>query len=1115
MAAATSELGPARWLFAVASAGAAMSAAAADAMFLAELGPGSLGEAVAASSALLAVVLAVVGGLADRLDRRRLLAGLALASTLVLVGLALAAAVAPRVAAIAALIAGKQLAAATDLALWVAIGERLDARRSRRALPALAAAGGAGAAVGGALVVPLAELAGARGVLVAAAALLAVAAALALRLPATRAIARGARVARGAGEGALQVVALIGRAWRDGARAVRDQPLARQLAVVVLVAGAFGSLAYFALGVEATATADSSAELAALLGGVRAVGQLVTLGVQLAIAPRLLARLGTGSALLLAPAVALIAGLGLVAAPVLAVAIALQMSSRVLDAGIETPAERLAQTLLPAAARGRVAGVLDGTAKRAGAVAGGLLAAALAGLPLAFAAAVAGCAALWLAAAWRLARRLPQLAVAQVAQAAHVRRGGAGDGGLAEGPALDARAAGLLARELAGPHPARAAELFADLDAAGRLDARSALLAAATGGAPAWPSLVRVLARHPRPAAPEHGPALFAAAPRGGASARSVRGAEAAVRAIGLAGGVAPAELARLADGAGPGLALTAAVAAQRLAGDDPLPALADAARGEGEAARAAVAELVVELAGAGVAARAFEVARVALRALRRDRGAPGDRAAAFGALARWAEVATPDAVRGAERALLRSELAELARACIDRAASQLAPAHALTSLVRAPADDASALEVAAALRALGVLLADEPAPALDDIRRMTLALGEPDDDVRAAAEEALVGLGAAAASELVAAVAFGRRRARDRAAALLAELPVTPAALDALIADELGGLGETRAALAGLAATAATDALLVRRLDERLREIAHTVLLLVAARRRSPAIARAAVAWGTARGRHERARTLAVVEAALPRALVSPLVDAVDELAPAERATALRRTGAAIPNRDHVIRGELAGRDRLARALALHALEPAGRGEHRDTIAAAARAEAERASPAALLRRLHAAAADPSPTTHPAPGGVDMPSRIESLIAIGRVPLFASLSTRQLADVAERARWISLAAGGVVVGAGDVLDALVIVDDGELALGERRFVRGEVVDELACVAPQPVARDLRAVRATRAVRLERADFEELVDDVPGLAAAICRALGERARRADDASYHSPLVSRA
>ena len=143
------------------------------------------------------------------------------------------------------------------------------------------------------------------------------------------------------------------------------------------------------------------------------------------------------------------------------------------------------------------------------------------------------------------------------------------------------------------------------------------------------------------------------------------------------------------------------------------------------------------------------------------------------------------------------------------------------------------------------------------------------------------------------------------------------------------------------------------------------------------------------------------------------------------------------------------------------------------------------------------------------------MPSRVETLIALGRVPLLAALTTRQLADVAERARWVHARQGSVVITAGDLVDALIVVEDGELALGERRIVKAEAVDELACVAPQPVPHDLVAVRAARLIRLERPDFEELVDDVPGLAAAICRALGERARRAEDRGYRSPLTSRA
>ena len=142
------------------------------------------------------------------------------------------------------------------------------------------------------------------------------------------------------------------------------------------------------------------------------------------------------------------------------------------------------------------------------------------------------------------------------------------------------------------------------------------------------------------------------------------------------------------------------------------------------------------------------------------------------------------------------------------------------------------------------------------------------------------------------------------------------------------------------------------------------------------------------------------------------------------------------------------------------------------------------------------------------------MPSRVETLIALGRIPLLASLTTRQLADVAERVRWSHPRAGTILVTAGDIIDALIVVDDGELALGDRRIGKAEAVDELACVAPIAAAADLRTVRAARLIRLDRVDFEELVDDVPGLAAAVCRALGERARRAEDAAYRSPLISR-
>ena len=1078
-------------VFALASAGAAMSAAAADALFLAEIGPSHLGHAVAASSALLAVVLAVVGGLADRLERRRVLASLSFVSAVVITALAALTIVAPRGSAIALLVGGKQLAAATDLAFWVVIAERIDARRSQRMLPLLAALGGAGAAVGAGLVVPLAAAVGARGVLVASAAALVLAGFGASRLSATRRVA--APPAR--------VGALIARSWRDGARAVRRHPLANHLAMVVAAAGVFGSLAYFALGVEVAARGSSTAEIAALLGAVRGIGQLITLAVQLFVAPRLLASFGTGRALLIAPLVAVAAALGLVVAPILAVAIATQMSARVLDASVETPAEKLAQTLLPTIVRGRVAGFLDGTAKRAGAVVGGVIAAVLATSPTAFYVVTACAAAVWLLAASRIARELPALAVEHVAEADARTRADAG-------AIVDDRAVQMVLRELEGARPERAAEVLARLHDQGRIDAVAPLAKAAIqgGSPPLWRALIAVLD------APSevHGPALLEAA-----QAATTRTRELAIRAVGLAGGV-PADSFEQWRGANiePAVALAAECARLRRLGDAEarIAELAAAVRlgSADDGARAAIEELAVEIRR-GLAAsdidHALEAARHLTRALRRGRGDPPSRTAGFMALIQIVEWAQDR--RSAELSLLRADLLELVRERVEQGASKQAPDTALVSLVHKTTSTDDAAEVAAALRLYGDLLEGTDAVEPDDLRRVARALGEPDDDVRVAAEEALAGLGPAAAGELINTAAWGRRRARDRAAALLADLPVTPVTIDRLVDAELDQLEQTAAAIAIL--TQPGDELLARRLDERLREIAHTVLLLVAARRRSRPIARAAVAWRHARAGQERARALAVIEAALPRALVGRLVEAVDDLTPADRAATLAAANIERPERDAVMRAELAGRDRLSRALVLHALDSSGRSAHRDAIVKAAQAEALAASTTDLLRRL---TTNTPPADKLEEGTSDMPTRVETLIALGRVPLLASLSTRQLADVAERARWVTAREGSVLITAGDPIDALIVVEDGELALGARTIVKGEVVDELAPVAPVATTADLRVTRAARLIRLERVDFEELVDDVPGLASAICRALGERARRGEDGSYRSPLASR-
>ncbi len=1081
----------------LANAAAAMAGVGADALFLVHVGSRYLGWALAGSSLLVVAVLAMVGGATDRRSRSAVLTAVAAVGAVAAAVVAALAVVAPAVAGAIAVVLLKQIQTAVDLVVWVVLAERFDARQSARLVPVWAAAAGVGSALGGLVAVPLATVGGPAAELVAAAVCWAVVGLL--------------RIGEG---GRLGAVSRARVGWADGARAVARYPLARRLAVLVAAAGGFASLAFYVLGATAAREITDADALASFLGGFRSIVQVITLLVQLTIAPRLLARVGVAGSLLIAPIAAVLVGAGEAMIGTLVFAALLQGQARLLDAAIETPAEKLAQNLLPVAVRGRIAGFLDGAAKRMGAVVGGVLAAVLAGTPTALAIVTLAVAGTWLAGALALRRRLPALAVAALTAAPPRPEREDDDDAIAV--ASDAVITGLI-DELGGEEAARAAEILARLHARGRIDAIGPL-AAAAAAAPASQraGVLAALGAATEARVPDRGAAVRAigralaalrssgpieddgrelhppqrrsnsttnppGAARGPGAARDDDPArtEALVRALGVvADRDAPAALAALAEvaaaGPPPAVAIAVAIATARVRGDaDAIDRAIDLALDDdARAVRVAGArDLRVEVVGASARARVLDRGHRLVRVVRRPRRLDDEtRAQALLALARALRALGP-APREAEHVLLDAEVMALARELAD---------------LREPETRAPAPVAAAALRVLAAV----PDPTdVETARLFAAALGDADDDVRDAAEAGLAGLGAAAIGHLVTIADFGRRAARDRAVALLGDLPVTGAELDRLLDAELEQLDRTCAHL-GLLADLGGGAV-ARRLDERAREIAHTVLLLCAARLRSRPIAAAARVFARAPDVAVRARALAVIDAALPRALVARLVHAIDDLPAGERGqAAAERLGEAAPDRERAIRAELAGGDRLARALVLHALDADDRAIHRDAIAAAATQAAAAANPLALLRRINDADE----------GERDVPTRVETMLILGDLPLLAQLTARQLADLAAPAAWRSARPGDVVVAAGEPLDALVVVAEGELGMGASRFGRGQAIDELAWFAPTTVIDPVIAIRATRFVRIERLDFDELVDDVPGLAAAVCRVLGSRAR---------------
>ena len=114
-----------------------------------------------------------------------------------------------------------------------------------------------------------------------------------------------------------------------------------------------------------------------------------------------------------------------------------------------------------------------------------------------------------------------------------------------------------------------------------------------------------------------------------------------------------------------------------------------------------------------------------------------------------------------------------------------------------------------------------------------------------------------------------------------------------------------------------------------------------------------------------------------------------------------------------------------------------------------------------------------------------------EALFASHLNALFGELGPRLLEFARERAEWVSLPAGEVLMRQGERGDAAYLAVSGRLRVyiadeaGRQRMVRemgrGELIGEISLYTGEPRTATVVAVRDTVLVRLERAQFEELL----------------------------------
>ncbi len=834
----------------------------------------------------------------------------------------------------------------------------------------------------------------------------------------------------------------------SGMTVLRERPLAKWLAILVASAGVFAPMMYYLLSVTAAAEFGSEVELAGFLGRYRAIVQGGALIVQLALVPWLSKRLGVGFLLLLAPIGAAVVGILVGASDTLIVVALAQGATRILDVAFQTPSEQLIQNLLPEELRGRVAGIVGGVAKRSGSILGGLLASALIVWPLAFHGALLLAALAWLGIAFALWRRFATLAVAELSGAARVAPSDVAAG------LSDPRALAQL-RQTLGSADIRerdsALSLLAGMGDLGSVDVVLQLLLVIEGThdaelAPLCVAVRRALGTG-LPVTPDAAQVAISLLSR-----ESSEVVELAIVVLGCSG--SGAEVLPSARSDDIGLALARA----RLSAQPILDVLVGAGHDE---------EVMHELR--------HEISRAM-------DGASSD--------------ALEDLAERLVRSVARCRDAELQLLALDSVVVAMGkPGHSalsvlLSSRLRELAEQWRGSDDARLREAFLVAMSAGGEP---EMRTLVQALGDSDESVRARANLLVHQAGDAALEALVVASQSGRSRVRIAAVELLADLRPSQETLQGLLERELHEMTTSsrhRRALASMSSAA----LVRRRLQERVEEAAQAALLALEALGHRVGLDVVARRLARAVSVRSRARALEALDALLPRQLAGEMLGALEGSLESE-----------IGSRE-AIEHELAGRDRLTRDLLVHALGKEGRAEYRDSIAGAAQAAQAAADPMALLRRLARDSQGPDARV-----AVNVPNLMETIAALSELALFSDLQAGQLEELASVVQWRNLDDGETLMEQGESASSMFFVCQGSLSVVvQSKTVAtlgiGEPVGELGLFSEDRRSATVVATSSSLLGMITREDMENLVEEVPGIALRLCRAMSRRLAEANTRS---------
>jgi AAA family ATP:ADP antiporter len=347
--------------------------------------------------------------------------------------------------------------------------------------------------------------------------------------------------------------------------------------------------------------------------------------------------------------------------------------------------------------------------------------------------------------------------------------------------------------------------------------------------------------------------------------------------------------------------------------------------------------------------------------------------------------------------------------------------------------------------------------------------LVSPNESWAAAAREGLRALGPRCAEVLLRELGFGKRSLQTALVALVRELDIGQGLLRELYEREIEAV---RLDLVYVAALGDRPhfAIVRQRLVERIDEQLHAALGLLAARQHDDRIAELGDQLRFARGGRRYSILVEALDSLLEpreRQRLIPLLEQGDLGRRAQLAA--DALGRPLPKLEETIEALLADPEDLARTL----------------IAGVA-----------LAGRAHV-------------GDHEVVKPVEIALQLRALPFFEALTTRQLVDLARVVKEEQHAAGDCLAREGSFDDCLYLLVEGVVSVTNRgafltELGPGSFFGEVAVFEGGARSATVTATSRVRALRLERADLMERMEELPGLAIGICQALSRRVRELTD-----------